>query len=1001
MNGPAADRRWCWAAVALTALKLWLTAAQPIFAIGPSGFDDALFLQLAESIGRGEWLGTYNQLTLAKGPFYSLWTAGAHLLGLPLFLSQHLLYAGACAALVGACRPALASAAGRFGLYALLLWNPMTFDASSLGRVLRQHVYVSLGLLLFAGLAALYFRRRETLRRQLPWAALLGLSFAAFYLTREETIWIAPSLALLTGAVVLGAARESFRTALRSAAALSLAVVCAVAPLLGVAALNLHHYGWFGTVEYRDPAFNDAYGATVRVRVGPELPNVPVTREAREAMYAVSPVFAQLRPQLEGDLGRTWAAISASVTGKAPDERQIGGGWWMWALRDAVAASGHARNAGKAHAFYRAMADELNAACDAGRLPAGPRRSGFLPLWREGQKLTVARTIGEFADFVVSFKRFSAHSPASEGDDASLAIFRRMTGGALAPETPGFLATARIDTLQVIGKTLRHVLFWLFVAAQLVAAVRVVQVVRRRNCTFPLTLAAAAWGGALVYISIQAIIHVTSFPVLVISSFASAYPLVPLFIGAVAWDAVAVWSPKRGSQLANNSTATAPGRHQRQETAPAVADTVGRRWLPWLGGLLALTPFVLWHAEFAKLFWFADDLFLVDEISRMGLWHWIPVFFTESFVPLFKLAWGGALHCFGGSYLAMITLLWLTHALNVALLGRMLLRTGFPWLAAVFAQLVFALTPGNLESLAWSVQWSALLATTFLLLGLLALARETECTASRNWRTALLLASCAAASACCFARGVLTGGVFAVAVLAPALLVRDWHGALRRAPLAFCALVPAIAVALAILLIPQGNQRQLTGHLFEVGQFALTFLFLSPGHQLCGGGDISVVSAGLFAALKIAIVAGGLAVSSGRVRPLLLALFAYDLGNAVLLGIGRYHTGATAALGERYLYGSLLATLPFAGLLLAHLAERFVASSRLRTGLTAALLLLLGIHFLRGWPTALEPFVAWRGTEMRTFLAAPYNPAPDAKVPALEFMHLERAKALQRAYDLH
>ncbi|HLP09572.1 MAG TPA: hypothetical protein VK178_15520 [Opitutaceae bacterium] len=998
MNEPATDRRWFWAALALTALKLWLTAAQPIFAIGPALHDDALFLQLGESIARGEWLGAYNQMTLAKGPFYPLWIALAHLIGVPLFLSQHLLYAGACAALVRACRPALTSAAARFGFYALLLWNPMTFDASSLGRVLRQHVYVALGLLLFAGLAALYFRRRETLRRQLPWAVLLGVSFAAFYLTREETIWIAPSLALLAGAVVLGAVRESLRTALRSAAALAVATGCALAPLLSVCALNLHHYGWFGTVEFRDPAFNDAYGALTRVRVGPDLPSVPVTRQAREALYAVSPTFAQLRPYLDGDLGRGWAAASSSVTGQPPEERQIGGGWLMWALRDAVAAAGRAHSAGEAHAFYSAMADELNAACDSGRVPAGPRRSGFLPVWREGQKPAVARTVAEFADFVVSFSRFSAHAPASEGGEDSLALFHRMTGGDLSPERTALLADARIGALHVIGKTLRHVLFWLFVTAQLVAIVRVVQVLRRRTWTFPLTLAAAAWGGGLVYVTIQAIIHVTSFPVMVISSFASAYPFVPLFIGAIAWDVFAARAP---SQNAAPSTAAEPARAAPVErAAPAEADVPWRRRLPWFTGLLALAPFVLWHGEFAKLVWFADDLFLVDEISRIGLWRWLCVFFTESFVPLFKLGWGGALHLFGGSYLALLTLLWLTHALNVALLGRVLLRVGLPWFAAVAAQVVFALTPGNLESLAWSVQWSALLATTFLLLGLHVLGNDSARDVCPSWRTTALLALCAAASACCFARGVLTGGVFSVAVLAPAALDRDWRGLVRRTPAALCALAPAIAVALAILLIPQGNQRQLGGHLFEVAQFAATFLFLSPGPQLFGA-DVTFASALVFGATKIAVVAGSFSVARGRMRALLLALTAYDLGNAVLLGIGRYHTGALAALGQRYLYGSLLATLPFLAFLLAHFATRFVAHVRLRTALASALLLLLAVHFLRGWPAALAPFVAWRGTEMRALLAAPYNPAPDVKVPALDFMHLERAKALQRAYDLH
>jgi hypothetical protein len=49
----------------------------------------------------------------------------------------------------------------------------------------------------------------------------------------------------------------------------------------------------------------------------------------------------------------------------------------------------------------------------------------------------------------------------------------------------------------------------------------------------------------------------------------------------------------------------------------------------------------------------------------------------------------------------------------------------------------------------------------------------------------------------------------------------------------------------------------------------------------------------------------------------------------------------------------------------------------------------------------LAGFAGWRGTELRQLIAAPATPDPAARVPALEFMHIERAKALQRTYQLH
>jgi hypothetical protein len=157
MNQPttSSSRWWLGATLLLTAFKLWLTRGQPVYAIGPAAHEEKLFLQLANHIVRGEWLGPYTQMTLAKGSFYSLFVAVVFWIGLPLFFAQQLLYAGACAAFSRACAPAIRSAAVRFLIYAFLLWNPMTYEAPTMGRVMRQHVYIPLGILIFAGMVAL------------------------------------------------------------------------------------------------------------------------------------------------------------------------------------------------------------------------------------------------------------------------------------------------------------------------------------------------------------------------------------------------------------------------------------------------------------------------------------------------------------------------------------------------------------------------------------------------------------------------------------------------------------------------------------------------------------------------------------------------------------------------------------------------------------------------------------------------------------------------------
>ena len=1009
MTAPGLHRQRLWLAIALalTVLKLWLTRGQGVYAIGSAVHDDRLFIGLAQHLIRGEWLGPYNEFTLAKGPFYSLFIAAAFSLGVPLFLAQQTFYAAACALFARALRPAVTSAGARLAIYALLLWNPMTFDGSSMGRVLRQQVYGPLGLMFFAGLVALYYRRADSARRQLPWILLLGFAGAAFYLTREELIWFAPSVLLLAGAYLLGSWWISRAAAQRAAGLLGLALVVATIPVLVVCTQNKRHYDWFGTCEIRAKDFQNAYGAMLRVQVGPELPYVPVTHEARVAMAGVSPLFAELQKQFEGGVAQGWAGSSEFFTHLPPEQGQIGGGWLVWAFREAAAKAGYHGNAAQALGFYRRLARELNRACDEARLPAGGARSGFLPPWRQEQAGPFLKAAGDFTDFVVSFSRFSAHSPASSGSPEELQLFRDLTHERLSPpegelDTVGpaqyVLNAWKVGMLQWVGKALRPVLLVLFVFAQILVVLRVGLVIRQRTWTYPLNVAAAAWGACVASVLMHAMIEATSFPVLTISSFAPIYPLLIVFIIAALWDGITAWRAPRIAAV-QPTVATTP-TPPAAPVSPAAIPTGLPRALPWLAGLAALAPFLIWHRQFRELVWFADDLFLLDQIARMGMREWCGQVFSENFVPLFKLLWGSAALAFSGSYLAMLWLLWLTHAVNTLLLGRLLLRAGFPWLAALITQIVFALTAGNLETLGWSVQWSAVLAVSFLLLALWWHEQHHVSSHSFSWRVHLPLFLLAAASACSFSRGVLTGAVLSLGMLLPALLLREGGTAMKRLPGAMLCLLPALAVAGVIMHYSSGNHQQLGGHWGQVLQFGASYFLLNPGHVLLGGTSLHPAMLLVLAGAKIGVIAAALYFARGRVLHLLLLLLAYDLGSAVLVGVGRYHTGFLASLSSRYQYSSLLSTLPFAALLISLAVER-LPRLRHRSWVTTVLVCLLTVYCLNGWPAALVEFTGWRGTQMRQLMSAPATSDPAVHVPALDFMHIERAKALQRAYHLH
>ena len=515
-------------------LKLWLVSAQPVVAHANASFDDRLFLALAEQIVKGNWLGSYSQFSLMKGPMYSIFVAAAYVLRVPLPFAQHFAYLGGCALLVVALRPCCRAVWQTATLFNLLWWQPMSFVELD---ILRQNIYTPLTLLVFAGLIALQTRKQSVIYLRVLWGALLGISAGAFYLTREEGVWIVPAALLLIAVPLFNSWRVT-REFLGTLGQLLVAAVFGVAIVTAICALNFRHYGWFGTVEFRSREFRSAYGALQRLIASDEIPYVPVTREARLRLYDVSPSFAELRPCLEGPVGEEWANYSDYLTGRPGKELEIGGGSFMWALRDCVASSGHARNANEALGFYRAIGDEINRACDEGR--AGPCRSRsdtLLPRYKSGQIARVLKVFPDYtADFLL-FRGFTAYPSESWGSADLLQLFKQFTRWRLAPsnEAPELsspvssLDRFRLNALEIIGQLVRvlcvvvafsGILSWIWSAYQ---------IIRHRRSGYLFVVSTAAVGSAAAVLAINMLVHALAFRNQGPTALHEAYPLLVLF----------------------------------------------------------------------------------------------------------------------------------------------------------------------------------------------------------------------------------------------------------------------------------------------------------------------------------------------------------------------------------------------------------------------------------------------------------------------------------------
>ncbi|WP_221032946.1 hypothetical protein [Actomonas aquatica] len=536
--------------LALTAAKVWLVVGigQTIFA--GAIHDDRLFMDQARAFAAGEWLGPYHELTLAKGPAYAMLVALSALTGLPLQLNTALFHALACGLFVWALSPWLRSAGPRLLVFTILLLDPQNLSAEVVGRVLRSAVQTPLVLLTLAGFVGLLARSRVrdlTTARLVPWALLAGLSASVFWASREEAIWLAPSIALTLGAAVIGLWTAPHGSRLARLAVCLLPLLVFQGLRMTHRAWNASHYGQVVTVDVAEGSFPAAYGAMLRVDPIDPIPGVPLTLATRETIYPHSPAFAEIAPLLDGELTEKWAKPGWGRDGNhARAGLEIRGGWYQWALREAAARLGYYESATAAETYWARVATEINTAVDSGALAGGKSRHGFFPRWQEAYSDQVTPALGQALDLVVRCTDFKAVAVPSSGnpeqiEELAAFLHARPVWERSPPSTDGRIRLAIHRIYQLTG-------WWLTGFALLATAIVAWRARREVSARLQLAFLCACWGGALALSVVVTLVHVTSFYALIGAYLAPASALV-----IACWVLAPMWAFARREPSSPNS----------------------------------------------------------------------------------------------------------------------------------------------------------------------------------------------------------------------------------------------------------------------------------------------------------------------------------------------------------------------------------------------------------------------------------------------------------------
>lgn len=370
---PQLSRTYILAVIVLTLAKLWLIHNEEIIA-RVMIYDQSWFINAADHIIKGEWLGPYDKMTLIRQPGYPLWIWLVNLTGIPLRLATESLFLFSCFVFASSLKKAGLPTWLCLLIYLLMIFHPVTIPSNNEAE--SETFYTPILYLTLSSMIMLYLIRDT--KRVFFYAIVTGFFLSLLWNTRHENEYIAIIMATFLVLYILAQFKEHVPKHIilkRSALLLiipSLTIFCSV---IALRTANFYSYGIFSTSELLSKSFISANKALLRIPGNNPTRYVSVPKDAREKAYTVSSAFSEIRPYLEGENGQYWINIWGCRNNHVCNDL---GGCFFWALRDAVNTAGHHLSARTADSYYKKIAEEINSSCEKGQLKCRPVFNPFL-----------------------------------------------------------------------------------------------------------------------------------------------------------------------------------------------------------------------------------------------------------------------------------------------------------------------------------------------------------------------------------------------------------------------------------------------------------------------------------------------------------------------------------------------------------------------------------------------------------------------------------------------
>lgn len=521
---PVCTKAFLMLTVLLVVARFALSARLPPYFTG-SPWDDLWFLNAADSLLKGQWMGAYDQHTLIKGCFGPMFLALSSFLGIPFLAAETLLYVLSCLFFTH-----VASRFSKNRLYlaaslALLLFNPLSMSLATFQRVHRNGMPLWLVPFVFGCFFLLFSDCRRSLRTILSRGVAAGFVLWMFQNTREDGIWLWPFVLACLAFSAVRAWKSGLTRTSRAGRALLCLVPLAVF-LAGNAAVCLVNWRFYG-LPIRNDRDAGYYAEAMRDLYLIEPDSADETRLTSHEhvghyhgiywsticrAFEASPTLERSRCGIEKGFDRWSKAVGYHGRDLYEDKP-------LFAIRNGVAAEGFYSSLRTSEAYWKAVHEELSAAFEDGRLRS--RGVSFTAMCAPLRAKDVPHVFREWGRAIMSAAEFrdtkagAARSEPFLGKMAWNKKLRSVSGERFLSADEVALEHAHIERVNQLGRVYSRMmpgLLFLALAAFGTMMYSVFARSRKQELSFDgLILATGVWASFFLHTACIAYVSATTF----------------------------------------------------------------------------------------------------------------------------------------------------------------------------------------------------------------------------------------------------------------------------------------------------------------------------------------------------------------------------------------------------------------------------------------------------------------------------------------------------------